>query len=313
VGETTKISWCHATFNPWRGCSHAVGPNGEKHPGCLNCYAEFLVCDKFEMGGVKGEWGPGAPRTVAAESGWALPVKWALAAAKEGVRRRVFFSLGDPLDEEAPKQAQERFWDLIRETAEICSLTGQHPAACECTGGKEGGLDWLLLTKRPWRWELIPEDVRPLVWLGTSISDQATTDVWVPALLKAEGFRLRFISAEPLLGPVRLDRYICRPCSRCDGSMSVPVPGGGAPCPACLDHQGEEHAIHWVIAGGESGANRRPAELHWYQGIADSCGAAKVPFYMKQDTAFRAGQQGRIPDALWALKQVPGEAVRHGA
>lgn len=309
MGETTKISWCHATFNPWRGCSHAVGPNGQKHPGCLNCYAEFLVCDKFEMGGVKGEWGPGAPRTVAAESGWALPVKWALAAAKEGLRRRVFFSLGDPLDEEAPPQAQARFWDLIRETAEVCSITGQHPTACECTGGKEGGLDWLLLTKRPWRWELIPEDVRPLVWLGTSISDQATADVWVPELLKADGFRLRFLSAEPLVGPVNLSDLlvpegVLKPLA---GLLWEPV-GGGRPGVTVKRPRGPR--VEWVIAGGESGGARRPSEVAWYERLAAQCAEAGVPFYMKQDTAYRAGQQGRIPDALWALKRVPGEVHR---
>jgi protein gp37 len=118
MGKETAIGWTHHTFNPWRGCSHAVGPNGETHPGCINCYAEFLVCEKFRMGGVKGEWGPGAPRTVAAESAWKDPPRWARAAAEAGERRRVFFSLGDPLDEEAPKEAQERFWQLIRNGAQ---------------------------------------------------------------------------------------------------------------------------------------------------------------------------------------------------
>lgn len=304
MGEKTAISWAHHTFNPWRGCSHALFPPGaanagEEHPGCGGCYAEFLLTEKFRMGGVKGEWGPGAPRTVAAESGWKEPLRWARAAAEAGERRRVFFSLGDPLDEEAPVDAQQRFWQLIRETADL-----RHGADLDLP---MGGLDWLLLTKRPWRWELIPEDVRPLVWLGTSISDQATADVRVPALLGARGFRLLFLSAEPLLGPLDV--------------ASITLAGGAQAKPLCgltwelgprgySIYQPKGPSIGWVIAGGESGASRRPAEVAWFQALAEQCTAASVPFFMKQDTAFRAGQQRRIPDELWARKEVPGEAHR---
>lgn len=327
MGKTTKIGWTHHTFNPWRGCTHGAFPEGtdnagEPHPGCLNCYAEFLVCEKFQMGGVKGEWGPGAPRTVAADSGWAEPLKWARAAAEAGERRRVFFSLGDPLDEEAPREAQERFWQLIRDTARLCSApAGECPDGhdgqdgdCPHCGRPAGGLDWLLLTKRPWRWRIIPEDVRALVWLGTSISDQATADAWVPELLKAEGFRLLFISAEPLIGEIDLD---CGQCPNHGRKFVVPDDALGERCAECAADgwSGElEHGvwldplnggIEWVITGGESGGDRRDALVKWYQKMADQCADAGVAFYMKQDTAFRAGQQGRIPDELWSIKQVP--------
>ena len=283
MGETTGISWAHHTFNPWRGCSHALFPAGTEsagkpHLGCLNCYAEFLVTQKFQMGGVKGEWGPGAPRTVAAESGWALPARWARAAAEAGERRRCFFSLGDPLDEEAPKEAQERLWQLIRETADLRHGTDPDLPV--------GGLDWLLLTKRPWRWELIPEDVRPLVWLGTSVSDQPTADAWLDELMKARGFRFLFCSYEPALGPLFLRATWTR------GVL------GGARVPG----------LDWLIWGGESGGNRRPGEVAWGQAVADQCAQTGIAFYAKQDTAYRAGQQGRIPDALWARKEVPRAA-----
>jgi protein gp37 len=306
MGETTGIGWTHHTFNPWRGCSHALFPlgsskAGEEHPGCGPCYAEELVT-RWRMGGVKGEWGPGAPRTAAKD--WSGPPKWAREAAAAGERRRIFFSLGDPLDEEAPTDAQQRFWQLIRETADL-----RHGADPDLP---MGGLDWLLLTKRPWRWELIPEDVRPLVWLGTSISDQATADVWVPALLKTRGFRLRFLSVEPLVSRIRnLAELIAQPCPVCDGSMSIPVPGGGKPCGACLPHQGIQPGVKWVIAGGMSGSKRQEADIADYQVLADDCAALRVAFYMKQDSGPRAGKQGRIPDELWKLKQVP--EVRLGA
>lgn len=304
MGETTGIGWTHHTFNPWRGCSHALFPEGSKlagkeHPGCSGCYAEELVL-RWHMGGVVGQWGPGAPRTVAKD--WSGPTTWAREAAAARERRRCFFSLGDPLDEEAPKDAQGRFWQLIRDTAIYETRTTLGMAHWSASPG----LDWLLLTKRPWRWELIPQDVRPLIWFGTSISDQATAEVWVPELLKAQGFRLRFLSVEPLLGRIRnLGELIVVPCATCGGSMSVPAPGGGKPCGACLAHQGVQPAVQWVIAGGMSGSSRTEVDVADYQDLADDCAWLRVPFYMKQDSGPRAGKQGRIPPELWARKEVP--------
>jgi protein gp37 len=66
----------------------------------------------------------------------------------------------------------------------------------------------------------------------------------------------------------------------------------------------------WVIAGGESGPGHRPMEMAWLESIARQCRMASIPLYVKQDSGPRAGQQGRIPDALWNLKQFPGEFPR---
>ena len=57
--------------------------------------------------------------------------------------------------------------------------------------------------------------------------------------------------------------------------------------------------IGWVIVGGESGPNRRPFEIAWLERIADRCARFGVPLFVKQDSAMKPGQQGRIPDALW--------------
>lgn len=111
-------------------------------------------------------------------------------------------------------------------------------------------VDWLLLTKRPGRWELIPKDVRPLVWLGISISDQATADIWVPRLLRAEGFAKRFISLEPQIGPVDLGAFL--------------------PGDRWFQHEESMEApLDWVIIGGESGPGARPFNIQWARdGIA---------------------------------------------
>jgi protein gp37 len=93
-------------------------------------------------------------------------------------------------------------------------------------------------------------------------------------LLGAIPARVRFASIEPLLGPL----------------------GELAPWLASLS---------WAIVGGESGPQRRPMALDWLTAVVRQCQTAGVPVWVKQDTALRDGQQGRIPAEVWALKQLP--------
>ena len=67
-----------------------------------------------------------------------------------------------------------------------------------------------------------------------------------------------------------------------------------------------EGAYEWAIVGGESGPGARPFDLAWLESVVDQCRAAGVPVFVKQDSAMKPGQQGRIPDHLWALKEFPG-------
>lgn len=321
MGETTSIGWTHHTFNPWIGCT-------EVHAGCAGCYARELN-KKYKYNG--GTWGKGTPRHVTSEENWRKPLRWAKEAARAGERHRCFFSMGDPLDEEAPLEAQERFWQLIRETANTCvrghpvvPLSGadgswsrgrcstpvHSPGGTLPCSARLGGLDHLLLTKRPSRWRIIPADARPLVWLLTSVSDQATADRYIPELLAAEGFAVRGVSLEPMIGPVDLTPYL---------ESRRPVTDSLEDAPDGAEVDGMERVgdcwerrefIRWVIVGGESGSKRRPSEVAWYESIAAQCSSARVPLYVKQDTAFKAGQQGRLSDALWARKEFP--VVTHG-
>lgn len=103
------------------------------------------------------------------------------------------------------------------------------------------------------------EEAFPNVWLGTSIENQTAADERVPLLLQVPA-AVRFLSCEPLLGPVDLDRWITT------DEMGVPV--------------GME--IDWVIAGGESGPNARPMHPDWAMELRDQCQAAGVAFFFKQ-------------------------------
>lgn len=193
-------------------------------------------------------------------------------------------------------------------------------------------LDWLLLTKRPENirrmWPLesagmqaifpgapgnlgkpvpcVKRNCRHNVWLGTSISDQETADKQLPALLECRDLApVLFLSVESLLGPVdlRTDVTVCDYCGR----YTLDKKRCDCPCGAPLiqDPYTFAERINWVIVGGESGPHRRPCKVEWIASIAGQCRDAGVPCFVKQDAAAKPGQQGRIPDQLWRVKQFP--------
>ena len=297
MGANTKIEWTHTprpdgtmapgySFNPWVGCQRVS-------PGCQHCYAEAM---NKRTGG--GNWGPGAPRRVTSESYWRQPLKWNREAEAAGERRKVFCaSMADVFDADAPVGALERLWGLIRQTP---------------------NLDWLLLTKRPERIaDSLPSDWGdgyPNVWLGATAEDQEMADKRIPILLSVPAV-VRFLSLEPLLGPVGLTAL--RVSERCQGCSEMPRADAleGLEYCGCTVEGGEPldwGSIDWLIVGAESGPNRRPFEITWLREIAETCISAGVPVFVKQGSAAGPGQQGRIPDDMWALKQfpTPREAVQ---
>ncbi len=137
---------------------------------------------------------------------------------------------------------------------------------------------------RPMPWTPITQ-ATPLsnLWLGTSVEDQATAEKRIPDLL-ATPAALRFISCEPLLGPVNLRTSL----------YATPWPLGGHELPG----------IDWVIVGGESGIGARPMHPEWVRGLRNQCAGAGVPFFMKQwghwaerEPGIR-GDGARIPDSI---------------
>ena len=129
---------------------------------------------------------------------------------------------------------RERLWQLISETPR---------------------LDWLLLTKRP---ELVPKSVPwnaswpTNVWMGVTAENQRWADRRVPLLLELPA-AVRFLSCEPLLGPLDVTRWLV-------GTRRV----------------------DWVIAGGESGHKARPMHPDWARVLRDQCSAGSVAFHFKQ-------------------------------
>ncbi len=259
MSENSKIEWTDHTFNPWEGCQK-VGP------GCDHCYAETRNA-RF-AGGQAVNWGPGAPRRRTSPATWAMPRRWNAQAdaflAQHGRRQRVFCaSLADVFDNAVDPQWRADLFTLIHQTP---------------------NLDWLLLTKRignvvPMLAELAHGndhdltllDMMPLpnVWIGATIVNQAEADRDIPKLLAVPA-RVRFLSMEPLLGPVNLERPLPGP--------DLDQGGGSKICQPWLIQSG----IHWVIVGGESGPDARPMHPDWARSLRDQCNAAGVPFLFKQ-------------------------------
>jgi protein gp37 len=220
MAENSGIEWTTHTFNPWIGCTKVSA-------ACDHCYAE--AWDKRFNG---ERWGPHAERTRTKT--WGNPVKWNKQAAASGERPRVFCaSLADVFDNHKTIQPTWRreLWALIRQTP---------------------NLDWLLLTKRPQNIiKMLPEDWGDgyaNVWLGATVENQAAADR-IGALTKVPAV-VRFLSMEPLVGPVDLSAHI-----------------------------GD---LHWVITGGENGKHYRPVDPDWFRHIRDQCASAGVPFLFKQ-------------------------------
>jgi protein gp37 len=264
MSENSKIEWTDHTFNPWEGCQK-VGP------GCDHCYAETRNA-RFASG-IAINWGPGAPRRRTSLANWRKPVRWNAAHAEflaaHGRRQRVFCaSLADVFDNAVPDLWRSDLFDLIEETP---------------------NLDWLLLTKRignvvsmvsdahrsridfdhagtPW----LPDNV----WLGATIVNQEEADRDIPKLLAVPA-RVRFLSMEPLLGPVSL-RWLPAWPENPRGAAQNPNPSG------ITNHLDGLRRLDWVIVGGESGHGARYMHPDWPRQLRDQCAEAGVPFLFKQ-------------------------------
>lgn len=223
MAKESKIAWTDATFNPWWGCTKVS-------PGCVNCYAEtFAKRTGHDI------WGNAVGRRFFGDKHWADPLKWDAEAKAEGVRKRVFCaSMADVFESNALlDDSRARLWTLMEKTP---------------------NLDWLLLTKRP-------ENVRTMTlspgipgnaWVGTSIENQEQADKRLPILLGVDA-KIRWLSCEPLIGPVKLGSSL--------------------------------KGIQWVIVGGESGPGFRPMQLEWARSIMAECREHGVAFFMKQIAA----------------------------
>ncbi len=272
--KNSLIQWTDHTFNPVRGCTKVS-------PGCQNCYA---ARESVRFPNIRGIWGNAGTRIVAVPDAWKEPLRWNRQAVRMGVRQRVFCaSLADVFEDWkgdlrfpadiAPEGWLTARWDgfqLVREFEASAEAQGLPKATMDNLRTElfrliedTPWLDWQLLTKRPENvMRMVPDHWRARfpenVWMGTTTENQAMADKRTPELLEIPA-KVRFLSCEPLLGPVKIDHI------RAGDNQWFP-----------LQH------IHWVICGGESGPGARPMHPDWARSIRDQCAAAAVPFFFKQ-------------------------------
>ena len=311
MSENTSIEWADHTFNPWEGCQK-VGP------GCDNCYAEARNA-RF-AGGRAINWGPGAPRRRTSTANWKKPLKWnsqrfmecgecgwrgackceligcgacGSSSSMNDVRPRVFCaSLADVFDNELDPEWRRDLFELIEATP---------------------NLDWLLLTKRIGNVSRLVADAKSHdwlagqknVWLGATIVNQEEADRDIPKLLATPAAK-RFLSIEPMLGPIDLEAIkFGPPCDGCGEQVHLDALTGNTSCLHACDgpYFGE---MDWVIVGGESGPNARPMHPDWARSLRDQCKSAGVPFLFKQwgEWIPMMGHDEGVP--------VRGEKFKHG-
>jgi protein gp37 len=252
MSENSAIEWTDHTFNTHWGCSKIS-------PGCDGCYAQALA-NRFGYG-----WGDDATKRQFAEDHWNDLLHWDRKAARQRVRRRVFTnSMSDLFDRFAPAGVRERHWDYLARTP---------------------NLDHLLLTKRignaarmvPAGW-LSPGGWPANVWIGATVVNQEEADRDIPKLLRLPA-GVRFLSMEPLLGPVTLPRALLS-------------------------------QIGWVIVGGESGPLARPMHPTWPRSVRDQCAALNVPFFFKQYGEWVEAGTAAEADLVSAMRRNALQIVR---
>ena len=251
MGSRTAIEWTNATWNPTTGCRKVS-------PGCDHCYAATMAKRLKAMGNPRyqkdGPDGPGFGLTLHYDK-VSEPLTWR-------VPRLVFVnSMSDLFHADVPDAFVAEVWQTM-------AAAPQH--------------QFQILTKRPRRMSRLVgriverHGILPNVWLGTSIESDDYT--WRTNWVRRTPAAVRFLSLEPLLGPLSL-----------------------------LDLS----AIDWVIVGGESGPKARPMSLEWVRDIRDRCRASDVPFFLKQlggASVKRGGDEAVLDGRLWRDFPRPGDS-----
>lgn len=317
MAESTGISWCDSTFNPWIGCSKVSA-------GCANCYAER----DFDKRRHFAKWGPNGTRVLTSEANWKKPIKWDKDAdarqqwastylTTDPPRPRVFCaSLADIFEEwDGPilNASGRELWidgrgifvrgDNYQGDGRLLTMNDVRAKLFRLIDATPN-LIWMLLTKRPENiakmWpayfpggyiaeagSMNQAGPRSNVWLGTSCENQEMADKRVPELLQCKGLASKlFLSCEPLLGPVDLNITVPMRASagdRDEGGFTFWNALTGFrthKCGGWTDNPPKK--VDWVITGAESGPQARPSELAWHESIVGQCKSAGVAVFVKQ-------------------------------
>lgn len=317
MADKTGIEWADASWNPVVGCSIVS-------PGCTNCYAmkQAYRIEKMSAGAGRKSHYAGTTQQSKAGAVWTgkvnlapdhiinQPLRWKRP-------RRIFVnSMSDLFHPDVPFQWTEQIWDVMFDCP-------QHT--------------FQILTKRPevmlafskYMTERCRRMDYPNIWLGVSVEDQARADERIPSLLSTPA-AVRFLSCEPLLGPVDLSAWmpagkaswecgycrhffsgkhqqICPNCNKSGGLSGSHV--ANKRCPGTFTGWTDRQPIDLVIVGGESGPGARPMNPDWARSLRDQCQAADVPYFFKQWGEYVGGEVISDGEMVWFTPESRNEAA----
>ena len=298
VGDTTHIEWTDATWNPVTGCTRVS-------PGCVNCYIDWAPPFRIEGRHFTDRDG-NRSHAIGATTGVRLHpdrLDWPLRKRSWRGKRVFVCSLADLFHDDVPDEYIARVFAVMALTPEVTyQVLTKRPARMRALLSSPD-FHWRvwhgLLTASHAAMLTIPPYVTahfhggarlgerhmtplPNVWLGVTVEDQERADLRIPILLDTPA-AVRWLSCEPLLGPVNLGR-------------AVGTYYGGDP-------REDESGIDWVVAGGESGPGARPMHPDWARSLRDQCRDAGVPFLFKQwgdlVTEEQAPEDITLPAVSW--------------
>lgn len=270
---TTKIEWCDETINPIVGCSKIS-------EGCRNCYAEKMAWRLKCMGIPKYQ-------NVVDRDGWTEKIGTDMSVFDRLPQKpsKIFIgSMGDIFFERV-------FLSEIYEVLDKIKLNKDHT--------------FMILTKRRFDkllklYESAPRFIGiPNLWLGVTAENQRRADERIPVLLQIPA-AVRFVSVEPMLGPVDLSPFFplleCGECGKHCAFENETCPNCGASDESLMDNElrstlDDYHygpSVDWVIAGPETGPGARPCDPKWIEDLYEQCKAAGVPFFDKRKTGWLA-------------------------
>lgn len=279
MADHSRIEWTDATWNPITGCTLVS-------EGCRSCYAAEIAAGRLRHHPSRKGLARRNADGVAAFTGEVrLNEDWLDQPFRWRRPRRIFVCAhGDLFHEAVPDDWILMIFEMMRNAFwhnfQVLTKRPERMRELLIRMG-EGRIFPLWLA--PWP--------LPNVWLGVSAEDQATADARIPPLLETPA-AVRFLSAEPLLGPI--DLWQIRFRNRHGGEENWNVLDEDPHCPRCGAPAGgrcdcaqpqtivTSPTIDWVIAGGESGRNARPMHPDWARKLRDQCQAAGVPFFFKQ-------------------------------
>jgi protein gp37 len=308
MADNSKIEWTDATWNPITGCSVVS-------PGCTNCYAMKLAGTRLQHHESR------AGLTIDTKAGpvWNGQVRfneeWLSQPARWRKPRMIFVCAhGDLFHESVPESWIDRvFRQMLRDPRHTFQVLTKRATRMRAYMAcfKPDGDGWVTRDGKPAMGEkqtgplFVEKNFPPKhIWFGVSAEDQERAEERIPDLL-ATPAAVRFVSYEPALGPLDFTR------------IDTPISGPGSNAPASppsfrrinalkgystnVDHKGYGRGLdggphlHWIIAGGESGAGARPSHPDWFRSMRDQCARAGVPFFFKQWGEYRPEARHGLP------------------